>query len=104
MTESLIAEIVTFRAAASVTEAEMQQVACAIAPWLAGRAGFIARTLSYAPDGLWTDHVLWTDEASAMAAGQAIMAEPTAAALMASIAPDTVTMAHTRVVVRQTAA
>lgn len=100
---TLIAEIVTFRAAEGTDDADLARAAAALEPFLQGREGFVSRHLSRAEDGIWTDYVLWTDLARAKAAAAAIMSEPVAGAFMALIDPESVTMTHAPVVVRQAA-
>lgn len=103
MTKGTIAEIVSFRALAGIGPEAMQKHAAGIADWLAHQPGFIARTLSLAEDGTWTDHVLWASPAQAMAAGEALMAEPSARAFMEAIDPASVRMSHAPVALRQCA-
>ncbi|MCY1126274.1 hypothetical protein OU426_05345 [Frigidibacter sp. RF13] len=103
MTRTLTAEIVTFRAAPGIGAEEMRTRAAGVTQWLERQPGFVARTLSHAEDGSWTDHVVWASRAEALAAGEAFMAEPSAAPFMQAIAPASVAMSHAEVVVRQTA-
>jgi heme-degrading monooxygenase HmoA len=103
MTRTFTAEIVTFRAAPGISAEEMRTRAADIAGWLERQPGFIARTLSHADDDIWTDHVLWQSLADAKAAGEKIMAEPCAQALMAAIDMQSVRMSHAPVAVHQMA-
>ncbi len=103
MTRTLTAEIVSFRAAPGISPEGMAALATGIGDWLAAQPGFIARTLSRAEDGTWTDHVVWQSLAEAQAAGRAILSEPTAAPLMGAIDAGTVIMTHAPVAARQTA-
>lgn len=103
MQESMIAEIVTFRTLPGVTSESVRTLAEGLAPFLAKAPGFVARGLSQAEDGGWTDYVLWRSLPEAMAAAEQIMAEPCAAPFMAAIDGDSVRMSHAPVLVRQTA-
>ncbi len=98
----MIAEIVTFRALAGADPAAMGAAAAGIAVWLGSCPGFVARTLSGAEDGIWTDHVVWNSLAEALAAAERIMQEPAAAPFMALIDPACVTISHAPVATRQT--
>jgi hypothetical protein len=103
MTESPIAEIVTFRARPGVAPARMAELAGRIAPFLAARPGFVARVLSCAEDGTWTDHILWTDRRAAERAAEAVLSEPAAAPFFAAIDEASVRMVHAPVLVHQRA-
>lgn len=97
----IIAEIVSFRAVAEVTQPEMVRRAAATTGWLARQPGFISRVLSCDEDGAWTDHVLWQNLAAAQAAGAAFITEPSAAPLLQAIDGSTVRMQHAPVLLRQ---
>ena len=101
---NLTAEIVTFRAAPDVSVADMTRAAEGIAAFLVGCDGFVARHLSRAEDGTWTDHVIWRSLAQASAAAERLMADPAAAAFMALIDMASVRMVHAPVAVAQMAA
>ncbi|WP_284162549.1 hypothetical protein [Frigidibacter sp. SD6-1] len=103
MTQTLTAEIVTFRAAHGLSADEVRARASGVTEWLERQPGFIARTLSRAEDGTWMDHVLWASRAEAQAAGEAFMAEPSAAPFMQAIQPASVAMIHAEVALRRTA-
>jgi hypothetical protein len=93
-----VAEIVTFRLFAGTTPDAFRALAQATGPAVARQPGFLRRTLSADPDGLWTDHVEWTDMESAMAAATAVMADPAFAPFAAAIDMQTLTMRHAPVV------
>jgi hypothetical protein len=103
-THSHVAEIVTFRTIPGQTVAEVAGAAAAMAPFLAAAPGFLSRHLSCADDGLWTDHVVWTDHARAREAEKRLMQEPLAQAFFAMIEPASVAMTHSPIVVAQQAA
>jgi hypothetical protein len=92
-----VAEIVTFTLAPDTDPDAFARAAAALDPWLGATPGFLGRCLSCAPDGLWTDHVLWADLAAATAAAEALPARPEAAAFLAAIDPSCVSMRHARV-------
>lgn len=103
MTDSIIAEIVTFRTLPGHSAASVAAAAQRLEPFLAARPGFIRRTLSLGADGTWTEHVLWSSLAEAKSAGAQIMADPSAAPFMAMIDGPSARLSHDTVMVRQTA-
>jgi hypothetical protein len=89
-----IIETVTFRA---IPGSDPQTIATAsdgLMPFLERQNGFLSRRLSLGQDGLWLDHVHWTDMDSAQAASQVIMSAPEAGAFMSLIDMSSVTMRH----------
>jgi hypothetical protein len=98
-----VAEIVTFRLVPGTDPDAFACTAAALDPWLAAAPGFLGRCLSCAPDGVWTDHVLWTDLPAASAAAEALPTRPEAAAFLAAIDLSSVTMCHAQVRHRQIA-
>ncbi len=52
------------------------------------------RALTRAEDGTWTDHVIWSSMAMAMAGADTMMAAPAFGPFMAMIDGPTVTMRH----------
>lgn len=103
MTDSITAEIVTFRTLPGLSSADVVAAARDLEPFLATCPGFLSRDLIQGEDGSWTDHVLWASHADAKAAGARIMSDPGAAAFMAMIDGPSVVMSHSQVVLRQTA-
>lgn len=103
MTDSIIAEIVTFRIRPGHSSADVVAAARDLEPFLATCPGFLSRNLVQGEDGTWTDHVLWSNLANAKAAGARIMSDPNAAAFMAMIDGPSVVMSHSPVMLRQTA-
>ncbi|MGI1661199.1 antibiotic biosynthesis monooxygenase family protein [Palleronia sp. KMU-117] len=93
VTES-VAEIVTFRLAPGTSEAAFLQAARGTVPFVKAAPGFVARRLSRLDDGTWTDHVVWASMDQAMAAAEALMAEPAAAPFLQAIDMASVTMRH----------
>jgi hypothetical protein len=62
------------------------------------QSGFVARMLAEAEDGTWSDIVTWTSHAEAMAAAEAVMADPDFAPFGAMIDMSTVRMSHSALV------
>jgi hypothetical protein len=89
-----VAEIATFSLAPGVTDQDFTVAAKETFAMLSGLPGCLGRSLSKGANNRWTDHVLWTDMATAEAAAQAIMASPLAAPFMAAIDMQTLTMRH----------
>ncbi len=98
-----VVEIVTFALRQGVDTAGFARAAAALDPWLAACSGFIGRCLSRSPDGIWTDHLCWSDMAAAEAAAATLPTRPEAGAFLAAIAPDSITMRHETIVHGQTA-
>ena len=99
MTETLqsagpVAEIVTFRLNAGVSDTEFVDAAKTTEGFVQRSQGFRTRRLSRNPDGTWTDYVEWANMASAQAAAQALGQDPDVAPFLAAIDMDTVTMRH----------
>jgi hypothetical protein len=95
-----VIEIVTFRRHASVTAETLAKHAEAANAAIARMPGFIARRLSLSEDGIYTEHVEWSDMASAKAAAAAIMSEPAAGPFMQAIDPQGIQMKHNMLVIR----
>ena len=98
------AEIVTFRSLPDLSEADVLRAAGALDSVLRTADGFVVRHLSRAPDGLWTDHLIWRDLPSAMSGSAAVMQDAAAAPFMAMIDPASVTMTHARLLLARQAA
>ncbi|WP_146344794.1 hypothetical protein [Falsiphaeobacter marinintestinus] len=93
-TSPQIAEIVTFRLAAGAGEAAFVEAAASVETMLTTSGQMLARTLSKSPDGTWSDHIVWSDEAAARAAATEVMQSPACAPFMSLIDPDSVQMSH----------
>jgi hypothetical protein len=89
-----VAEIVTFRRAAGVSDAAFLEAARGTESFLSDAPGFVARRLSRAGDGAWTDHVVWASMAEAQAAAEALMADPATMPFLQAIDPDSIAMRH----------
>jgi hypothetical protein len=92
-----VAEIVTFTLIPGSDETAFLAAAQATEGPIAAQPGFLRRVLSRDDTGLWTDHVEWTDLASAEAAAQAVMAMPEFGPFAGFIDPSGMTMRHARV-------
>ena len=89
-----LVEVVTFRLAPGTDADAFRDAARATTAFLCAAPGFLARTLSVDADGLWTDHMLWSDAALAMQAAETAMTRPEMAPFMAAIDPASMTMRH----------
>ena len=89
-----VAEIVTFRLAAGVSDADFLAAARDVEGILSRAPGFRARNLSGTGDGTWTDHVVWESMAQATAAAESLMANPAAGPFLQAIDPDSIAMRH----------
>lgn len=94
MSQQPILEVVLFRAKAGVSDEQVLQGSAQIQPWLAGAPGYLKRAISKDDSGQWVDIVHWRTLAEAHQAAEKLMAEPSAAAFMAVIDPESVTMLH----------
>ncbi|MCE7986584.1 MAG: hypothetical protein DYG89_35880 [Caldilinea sp. CFX5] len=94
MAQQPILEVVLFRAKAGVSDEQVLQGSAQIQPWLAGAAGYLKREVSKNEDGQWVDIVHWRSLDEAQQAAEQLMAEPTAAAFMSMIDPESITMLH----------
>jgi hypothetical protein len=95
-----VTEIVTFRLAPGVTEAAFLAAARGTEAFVAAAPGFVSRRLSRGGDGTWTDHVEWASMPQAMAASEALMADPAALPFLQAIDPASIAMRHETLVLR----
>ncbi len=101
MTKPTIAEIVTFHLKADATPDAFLDAMALMQPFVDRNGGILGRTLSCDADGLWTDHVLWADEAKAKALADAFMTAPETEAARALIDETSVQMRHAPVLLQQ---
>ena len=87
-----VIEIVQFRLAEGVSDADFKAAAASTMPFLCGTDGFIRRTLSRGDDGLWIDHVEWADVNIAQAAAAAAMENETMLPFMMAIDPASISL------------
>lgn len=95
-----VAEIVTFRLAAGVSDDAFLAAARATQGFVEAAPGFVSRRLSRGGDGTWTDHVEWASKDQAKAAAEALMADPAALPFLQAIDPDSVAMRHEALLMR----
>ncbi|MEP9351428.1 hypothetical protein [Xanthobacter sp. KR7-225] len=91
-----IIEIVHFRLNAGSSEEEFLVEAEKASQFLKSRQGFVRRHLSMGGDGVWIDHVEWTDIEAARAAAGAFMKVPALGAFIAAIDASSAVMGHNR--------
>lgn len=91
-----IIEIVHFRLAPGFSDEKFLVEAEKASQFLKSRPGFVRRRLSMSDDGVWIDHVEWTDMEAARAAADAFMKAPSLEAFVAAIDASSVTMGHSR--------
>jgi hypothetical protein len=89
-----VLEVVSFRVIAGTDEADFLAAARATEAPLRRQPGFLSRVLTRSADGTWTDHVVWASLPKALAASQAMMAEPAFQPFMALIDGPSVQMRH----------
>ncbi|MEL6608667.1 MAG: hypothetical protein AAFO58_11750 [Pseudomonadota bacterium] len=88
------AEIVSFRLIDGADPAAFLDAAAATRAVLEAFGGCRARYLTRGDDGTWTDIVIWTDRATALAAAQHVVKDPAFAPFGAMIDGPSVTMGH----------
>jgi hypothetical protein len=91
-------EHVTFRLVPGTDRAAFLAAAHATEAVVRRQPGFIARMLTEADDGIWSDIVTWASHSDAMAAAEAVMTDPEFAPFGAMIAGPTVRMTHSTLV------
>ena len=89
-----VVEIVQFRLAEGVSDADFKTAAASTMPFLCGTDGFIRRTLSRSEDGLWIDHVEWTNADIAQATAAAAMENETMMPFMMAIDPASISLSY----------
>lgn len=89
-----VLEVVSFRLIPGTGEADFLAAARATEAPLRRQRGFLSRKLTRSEDGIWTDHVAWASLPVALAASEAMMAEPAFQPFMALIDGPSVQMRH----------
>ncbi|GAA6196242.1 hypothetical protein NBRC116598_16860 [Pseudophaeobacter arcticus] len=89
-----VAETVTFTLNEGVTPEQFVQLSKASEGFVRANPGFVFRRLSCGSDGSWTDTVIWKDMQTALEVADSFGKQDFAPALMAAIAPDSVTIRH----------
>jgi len=95
--DARVMEIVTFRLVTAASEADFLAAAAGTEGPLRSQSGFLGRSLTRSDAGVWTDHVLWSSMAAAMAGAGAMLADPAFGPFMALIDGSTVDMRHDQV-------
>jgi len=91
-------ELVTFRLTPGATRAAFLDAARATEATLRRQPGFVARLLTEAEDGTWSDIVTWASHPQAMAAAKAVMSDPDFAPFGSMIDGPSVQMGHSSLV------
>jgi quinol monooxygenase YgiN len=91
-------ELVTFRLKPGTDRAAFLAAARQTEAAIRRQPGCLARMLAEAGDGTWTDIVTWSGHAEALAAAEAVMADPDFAPFGAMIDGPTVVMSHSALV------
>lgn len=89
-----IAEIVTFALADGVSADQFVNLSQKTETFVRSNPGFVHRQLSCGADGRWTDYVIWADMETAQSVAALFPKQDFAPALMAAIAPESVTIRH----------
>lgn len=94
MSNTPVAEIVTFHLIQGATSDTFTKAAEAMMPFLNSTGAMTGRVLSCDPEGLWTDHLTWTSLAAAQSAAKSMFERAEAAPFMQMIDPATMSMRH----------
>jgi hypothetical protein len=92
-----VLEVVSFRLIPGTPEADFLAAARATEPPLRLQRGFLSRQLTRSANGTWTDHVAWASLPMALAASEAMMAEPAFQPFMALIDGASLQMRHDQI-------
>lgn len=91
-------ELVTFRLTPGADRLAFLDAARATEATVRRQPGFVARMLTEAPNGTWSDIVTWASHPQAMAAAEAVMSDPDFGPFAAMIDGPTVRMGHSALV------
>jgi hypothetical protein len=94
-----VVETVTFKLNPGIDAAAFTKAAEGMGTWLGAQPGFMRRRLSCTEDGLWIEHVEWSDMASAKAAAAAIGTAPGNLAFLSAIDGPSAQMMHSTLAV-----
>jgi antibiotic biosynthesis monooxygenase (ABM) superfamily enzyme len=92
-------EIVIYRLKPDVDRNRFLEISTRATEWLRRRPGYLGRELLEDDSGQWVDLVRWATMDDALAAANAFMEVPEAAAFMDVVEPESITMLHPRSVV-----
>jgi hypothetical protein len=93
-----IAEIVTFKLAKGVNEAALLKASQSAEAFMRTRKGFISRRLTRSAEGIYTDYVVWGNEADAKAAMEASMTDARVGPFVQSIDETSIKVDHQQIV------
>jgi hypothetical protein len=91
-------ELVTFRLMPGADRDRFVAHARATEPVVRRQPGFVARMLTEGADGLWSDIVTWASHADALAAAEAVMADPAFLPFVRMIDGPSARMSHSSLV------
>ena len=94
-----VIEVVTFKLADGVSEAEFLKTVPASNDFLNTRDGFISRRLSRDDQGTWMEHIEWETLAAATAASEAFMNQASLKPLMQAIDGANAKMSHNQLMI-----
>ena len=89
-----VIEIVQFRLADGVARDDFVAAAARTMPTLCATDGFMGRILSEGEDGLWTDHVKWTNAEAAQAAMAGAMENEALLPFILSVDPESMVLSY----------
>lgn len=96
----IVAEIVTFRLNAGITDQAFLQAAAQTRTFLSESGSVLRRTLSKDESDLWTEHIEWASMDIAKSTAEAAMQHPDFAPMMSMIDPETVELRHAPVLMQ----
>ena len=95
-----VAEIVTYRLNAGVSQEDHLSAANATRAFLNETGSVITRTLSVDETGLWTDHIIWTSLEAAKAAEAQAMQRPEFGVFFSGMDETSVSLRHTTILMQ----
>ena len=95
-----VAEFVTFRLKAGVSDQSFLAAAAQTRAFLNDTGAVIRRSLSKDDSALWTDHILWKSMGIAKSTAEVAMQHPDFAPLLSMIDPDSVALRHAPVLMQ----
>ncbi len=99
-TAQTVAEFVTFRLNAGVSDQSFLAAAAQTRTFLDSSGGMIRRSLTKDVSGMWTDHILWISMDIAKSTAEIAMQHPDFAPMMSMIDPGSVELRHAPVLMQ----
>ena len=99
-TTQTVAEFVTFRLNAGVSDQSFLAAAAQTRAFLSDTGAVLRRSLSKDDSGIWTDHILWKSMGIAKSTAEVAMQHPDFAPLLSMIDPDSVALRHAPVLMQ----